>query len=52
MILAAERAAGLSDKPPRGAHHRAQEGLVALLAFDPGSGAAANAEAIEAGARP
>ena len=50
VILAAERAAGLSDRArPRGCPTTApQEGLVALLAFDPGSGAAANAEAIEA----
>ena len=49
VILAAERAAELSDKPARVVPTSApQEGLVALLAFDPGVGAAANAEAVEA----
>ncbi len=49
VILAAERAAGLSDKPARVVPTTApQEGLVALLAFDPGTAAAANAQSIEA----
>jgi uncharacterized protein len=47
VILAAERAAELSDKPARVVPTTApQEGLAALLAFDPASGADANAEAV------
>ena len=49
VILAAERAAGLSDKPARVVPTTApQEGLVALLAFDPGAAAAANAQSLGA----
>jgi DAK2 domain fusion protein YloV len=53
VILAAERAAELSEKPARVVPTTApQEGLAALLAFDPGQGsdfnAAAVAEAAEA----
>jgi uncharacterized protein len=47
VILAAERAAGLSDKPVRVVPTTApQEGLAALLAFDPQRSGAANAEAV------
>jgi uncharacterized protein len=47
--LAAERAAELSERPARVVPTTApQEGLVALLAFDPARGAAANADALEA----
>ncbi len=47
VILAAERAAGLSDKPARVVHTTApQEGLAALLAFNPAAGSAANARAV------
>jgi uncharacterized protein len=43
VILAAERAAGLSEKPARVVPTTApQEGLAALLAFDPTQGANAN----------
>jgi DAK2 domain fusion protein YloV len=47
--LAAERAAELSERPARVVPTTApQEGLVALLVFDPARGAAANAAALEA----
>ena len=47
VILAAERAAELSDKPARVVPTTApQEGLAALLAFDPGAGSEANAESV------
>jgi dihydroxyacetone kinase-like predicted kinase len=47
VILAAERAAELSEKPARVVPTTApQEGLAALLAFDPAVGVAANAEAV------
>ena len=47
VILAAERAAELSDKPARVVPTTApQEGLAALLAFDPTQGSDANAEAV------
>ena len=47
VILAAERAAELSDKPARVVPTTApQEGLAALLAFDPTKGSDANAEAV------
>jgi len=47
VILAAERAAELSEKPARVVPTTApQEGLAALLAFDPNAGAEANAEAV------
>ncbi len=47
VILAAERAAELSDKPARVVPTTApQEGLAALLAFDPNAGAEKNAEAV------
>jgi uncharacterized protein len=47
VILAAERAAELSDKPARVVPTTApQEGLAALLAFDPSRGSDANAEAV------
>ncbi len=47
VILAAERAAELSEKPARVVPTTApQEGLAALLAFDPKNGAEANAEAV------
>ena len=47
MILAAERAAELSEKPARVVPTTApQEGLAALLAFDPTAGAEVNAEAV------
>jgi uncharacterized protein len=48
VILAAERAAELSEKPARVVPTTApQEGLAALLAFDPMHGAAANARAVQ-----
>jgi DAK2 domain fusion protein YloV len=47
VILAAERAAELSEKPARVVATRAQQvGLSALLAFDPAAGVEHNAEAI------
>jgi DAK2 domain fusion protein YloV len=47
VILAAERASELSEKPARVVPTTApQEGLAALLAFDPGRPAADNAEAV------
>jgi DAK2 domain fusion protein YloV len=47
VILAAERAAELSEKPARVVPTRAQQaGLAALLAFDPGSSAEENAAAV------
>jgi hypothetical protein len=47
VILAAERAAELSEKPARVVPTTApQEGLAALLAFDPSRGVHANAEAV------
>jgi DAK2 domain fusion protein YloV len=47
VILAAERAAELSEKPARVVPTRAQQvGLAALLAFDPAAGAEENAEAV------
>jgi dihydroxyacetone kinase-like predicted kinase len=47
VILAAERASKLSEKPARVVPTTApQEGLAALLAFDPGRPAADNAEAV------
>jgi DAK2 domain fusion protein YloV len=47
VILAAERAAELSEKPARVVPTRAQQaGLAALLAFDPAAGADENAGAI------
>jgi len=47
VILAAERAAELSEKPARVVPTTApQEGLTALLAFDPARGSEANAEAV------
>jgi uncharacterized protein len=49
VLLAAERAAELSERPARVVPTTAlQEGLVALLAFDPGRDAAANADALDA----
>jgi uncharacterized protein len=49
VLLAAERAAELSERPARVVPTTApQEGLVVLLAFDPERGAAANADALEA----
>jgi dihydroxyacetone kinase-like predicted kinase len=49
VLLAAERAAELSERPARVVATTApQEGLVALLAFDPGRGAAGNADALDA----
>jgi uncharacterized protein len=51
VILAAERAAELSDKPARVVATTApQEGLAALLAFDPAAGCDANAETVQAAA--
>jgi uncharacterized protein len=48
VILAAERAADLSAKPARVVPTTApQEGLVALLAFDPGRAATPNARAVQ-----
>src|SRR5436853_544439 len=47
VILAAERAAELSEKPARVVPTRAQQtGLAALLAFDSGAGAEPNAAAV------
>ena len=47
VILAAEKAAGLSDKPARVVPTTApQEGLAALLAFDPDGSSAGNADAV------
>src|SRR5205823_14810252 len=47
VILAAERAAELSEKPVRVVPTRAQQaGLAALLAFDPAQGADENAAAV------
>jgi hypothetical protein len=47
VILAAERAAELSEKPARVVATRAQQaGLAALLAFDPGASAEENAAAV------
>jgi fatty acid kinase len=47
VILAAEKAAGLSDKPAHVVPTTApQEGLAALLAFDPGRGSEHNARAV------
>jgi DAK2 domain fusion protein YloV len=47
VIMAAERAAELSEKPVRVVHTRApQEGLVALFAFDPRRSSADNAAVI------
>ena len=47
VILAAEKAAGLSDKPARVVPTTApQEGLAALLAFDPDTSSADNAAAV------
>jgi DAK2 domain fusion protein YloV len=49
IILAAERAAELSEKPARVVATTApQEGLAAVLAFDPARDADANADAVEA----
>jgi uncharacterized protein len=51
VILAAEKAAGLSDKPARVVPTTApQEGLAALLAFDPSRGSDDNARAVAAAA--
>jgi uncharacterized protein len=51
VILAAEKAAGLSDKPAKVVPTTApQEGLVALLAFDPQRSCADNAGAVGAAA--
>jgi DAK2 domain fusion protein YloV len=51
VIMAAERAAELSEKPARVVPTTApQEGLAALLAFDPAMHAEANAEAVGAAA--
>jgi DAK2 domain fusion protein YloV len=47
VILAAERAAELSEKPARVVGTRAQQtGLAALLAFDPAADASVNAQAV------
>jgi DAK2 domain fusion protein YloV len=47
VILAAERAAELSEKPARVVHTRTQQsGLAALLAFDPAAAAADNARTV------
>ena len=47
VILAAERAAELSERPAQVVPTRAQqEGLAALLAFDPSAGAEPNADAV------
>ncbi|MEJ7788369.1 MAG: DAK2 domain-containing protein [Thermoleophilaceae bacterium] len=52
VIMAAERAAELSEKPARVVGTRAQqEGLTALLAFDSALSAAQNAEAVAGAAR-
>jgi fatty acid kinase len=51
VILSAERAAGLSEKPARVVPTTApQEGLAALLSFDPGTGCEANAASVRAAA--
>jgi DAK2 domain fusion protein YloV len=51
VILAAERAAELSEKPARVVPTRAQQsGLAALLAFDPAATAAENTRAVTAAA--
>jgi uncharacterized protein len=51
VILAAERAAELSERPVRVVPTRAQQtGLAALLAFDPGRSSEANAGAVGAAA--
>jgi uncharacterized protein len=51
VILAAERAAGLSEKPAAVVPTTApQEGLAALLAFDPGRPARENASAVSSAA--
>jgi fatty acid kinase len=51
VIMSAERAAELSDKPSRVVPTTApQEGLVALLAFDPARGCEANSAAVSAAA--
>ncbi|MEA2404504.1 MAG: fatty acid kinase, partial [Thermoleophilaceae bacterium] len=51
VVLAAEHAAQLSDKPARVVPTRAQQtGLAALLALDPNAGSATNAEAVAAAA--
>src|SRR3954453_15751378 len=51
VILAAERAAELSEKPTRVVPTRAQQtGLGALLAFDPSLSATENADAVTAAA--
>ncbi len=51
VILAAERACGLSEKPAAVVATTApQEGLAALLAFDPGRPAQANATAVSSAA--
>jgi uncharacterized protein len=51
VILAAERAAELSDKPAQVVPTTApQEGLAALLAFDPAAGSRQNAAAVKAAA--
>ena len=51
VILAAEKAAGLSEKPARVVPTTApQEGLAALLSFDPERGCADNAESVRAAA--
>jgi DAK2 domain fusion protein YloV len=51
VLMAAERAAELSEKPSRVVATTApQEGLVALLAFDPTTGCEANAAAVSAAA--
>ncbi len=52
VVMAAEEAAALSEKPARVVVTRAQqEGLSALLAFDPQRSAAENAEAVADAAR-
>jgi DAK2 domain fusion protein YloV len=51
VLMAAERAAGLSEKPARVVPTTApQEGLAALLAFDPAKGSDENATAVRAAA--
>ena len=51
VVMAAERAAELSEKPARVVPTAApQEGLAALLAFDPATGAGENARAVGAAA--
>jgi DAK2 domain fusion protein YloV len=52
VIMAAEEAAKLAERPVRVVQTRAQqEGLAALLAFDPTRDATANAEAVTAAAK-